>query len=499
MLVSLMVVLLLACNADPARSGPKAYQSSVRKAAVAGQFYPEAPLGLQQDIAAMLENASPPQTKGVLTALIVPHAGYRFSGQVAANGFKKAAGADIDTVILVGNSHREFFEGIAVYPDGYFETPLGRVAVDSELSERLIGESGPIRADATVHAGDHVLEVELPFLQTILKNFKIVPVLFGNAPDSGYEVLARAIIKHAKDKKVLLVASSDLSHYPDYKGAKKSDGRVIKAVLSGDPASLDGAIKEILDMRIKNEVTCACGADAIKTAMAVAKGLGASEIKLLGAANSGDVSGDKQRVVGYASVGFFAEKDDRLLGPLEQRTLLKIARTSVEALVRTGRIVPPANTLPALEEKLGAFVTLRERGRLRGCIGRFSPTDIPLYQVVANMAVSAATEDMRFSPVETSELKDIRYEISVLSPLKRISDPSEIKLGRDGVKVYKDGRSGVFLPQVATETGWNLDQFMGELCSQKAGLPSDCWKNPSTQLYTFTAQVFGEEEAAGHE
>jgi AmmeMemoRadiSam system protein A len=227
--------------------------------------------------------------------------------------------------------------------------------------------------------------------------------------------------------------------------------------------------------------------------MEVMKGLGAGEIRLLRSANSGDVSNDKSRVVGYAAVGFFGERRDMLLNRAEQKRLLQIARASVEGVVKNGRTPQFKESSKMLNEELGAFVTLRENGELRGCIGRFTPTDIPLYQVVSNMAVSAATEDMRFTPVTTGELPKIKYEISVLSRLKPAADWQKIRLGRDGVKLVKDGRGGVFLPQVAAETGWGLDEFLGQLCSQKAGLPRECYKDPAAKIFTFTAQVFEEE------
>jgi AmmeMemoRadiSam system protein A len=181
-----------------------------------------------------------------------------------------------------------------------------------------------------------------------------------------------------------------------------------------------------------------------------------------------------------------------MLSKAEQEHLLKIARESVESIAKTGKCPEIGNSMKTLDQKLGAFVTLRKNGRLRGCIGTFSPAGIPLYQVVSQMAVAAATQDYRFAPVALDELPKISYEISVLSPLKKVNDWKEIRLGVHGVKVERNGRSGVFLPQVATETGWDLDEFMGELCSQKAGLPRDCWKDPATSLYTFTAEIFGD-------
>jgi len=463
----------------------------VREAAVAGKFYPENKTALINDIERFFSQVPASKAKGMITGLIVPHAGYQFSGQVAAAGFKEIIGEEIDTVILVGNSHRERFDGISVYPEGAFMTPLGTVEIDSALATALTKSDPRIRPYKQAHVEEHSLEVELPFLQEALTGFKIVPILFGNSSEDDYKILADAIVKNIKGKNIIVVASSDLSHYPSYSDAVYSDNKVIKSILTGNPQNFKETIREIERKKLPNEVTCACGDTSIMTLMEVEKILGAKEIKLLSSANSGDVSGDKNRVVGYASIGFFAERRGDLLNKDEQRELLKIAKDAVELFVASGETKKIDVKEPMLNQRLGAFVTLREEGELRGCIGRFSPTDIPLYEVVQQMAISAATKDFRFKPVSKGELKSLSYEISVLSPLQRVANPGDIVLRRDGVKIVKGQNSGVFLPQVAIETGWNFNKFMAELCTQKAGLEPFCWKDKETELYTFTAQVFG--------
>lgn len=500
-------ILIIIAVAITFAYGEKASVS--REPAVAGRFYPDNPAELEKMMGEFFAKANPPKTNGMVTALILPHAGYQFSGQVAAYGFKKLIGENIDTVILIGNAHSERFDGISIYPEGFFKTPLGRVEIDSMLAKAIMKESEKIYFKESPHLLEHSLEIELPFLQVALakqalrlqsnvaaeaaKSFKIVPILFGNGPKNDYKLLAKAIVKNIKGKNILLIASSDLSHYPSYKDAKYSDDKVIKAILTGRTQNLENTIEELERQRLVNEVTCACGADAIKAVMEIEKELGANEIKLLNAANSGDVSKDQSRVVGYTAIGFFAERRGSLLNKVEQKKLLDIAKSTVESFITTGNAPKIKADEPMLNQRLGAFVTLREHGALRGCIGRFSPADVPLYQVVQQMAVSAAVQDHRFKPVTKDELNKLSYEISVLSPLERVPDPKEIVLGRDGVKIINGYNSGVFLPQVAEETGWDFDRFMGELCSQKAGLEPNCWKNKDTELYTFTAQVFGEE------
>ena len=460
-------------------------EGPVREPVVAGTFYP----GSKDELSAMvdkylLETESLKVGKYV-RALIVPHAGYQFSGWVAAYGYKTLIGQDIDTVILIGPSHPEYFEGASVYASGYYKTPLGNVEIDKELAKKIIDSHEKISFRESAHSQEHSLEVQLPFLQKVLGDPKIVPIIIGNQP-GAVEILINTL-KDLIDENTLLIASSDLSHYPKYEDAKYSDNKVIKAILTGKIENLRKAVSGLEQEGIDNLQTCACGQDAIEAVMGLMEG---KEVKLLKYANSGDVDiGDKDRVVGYAAIVFTIDKLEGELGMAEQKRLLEIAKETVETYVKTKKTAKFSNDYPALEKHLGAFVTIKKHGQLRGCIGQFQP-DIPLYKVVVEMAVAAATKDGRFKPVTKDELKDLEYEISVLSPLKKIDSWKEIKIGKHGVQIKKGLRTGVFLPQVATDSNWDLDTFMGVLCQQKAGLPADCWKDPETDIYIFTAQVF---------
>lgn len=466
----------------------------VRQPVKAGQFYPADPRELENQIDYFLEKTEPLQTEGEILALILPHAGYQFSGQVAAYGFKKLIDQDIDTVILIGNSHQEQFEGISVFKQGAFKTPLGEIEIDSELAQKIIEKDERISFRESAHSQEHSLEVQLPFLQETLKNFKIVPIIFGNSSNNDWQILAQAIFKNIKEKKVLLIASSDLSHYPSYEEAKYADSKTIEAILTGEVEKLTETIQNLERENIPNAVTFACGIDGIKTVMLVARELAVKEIKLLKYANSGDVAlGDKSQVVGYATIGFFKEIESGFLNKTQQEKLLTIAKNSVESFIRQAKIPEFQVEDPLLNENLGAFVTLKKQGQLRGCIGQFLPTDIPLYQLVTQMAIAAASQDIRFYPVKENELPELDYEISVLSPLEKIDDWQKIEIGKHGVLVKQGLQTGVFLPQVATENNWDLERFMGELCSQKAGLSWDCWRSKDVNLYIFTAQVFGED------
>ena len=450
-------------------------QEIIRGAAVAGQFYPGSKEDLEKQVNDFLASVELPETKGHVIGLIIPHAGYQFSGQVAAYAFKTLASQDVDTVILIGNSHTERFEGISVFEKGYYETPLGKVKIDSDLAQSLIKEDERIFYKETAHGKEHSLEVQLPFLQKVLSSFKIVPVLFGNSSPQDYNILAQAILKNIDGKNILLIASSDLSHYFPYQQAKDMDLETIDL---------------ILDSNI-NQIENACAKDAIKTLMLVTQELNVEQVELLNYANSGDVSsGDKNRVVGYAAIGFFAERRGNLLTRQEQEDLLAIARSSVEEYIKNGKVPDFETDNYYLNQKIGAFVTLKKQGQLRGCIGVFSPTEIPLYQVVSDMAVSSATKDTRFLPVAEQELSELHYEISVLSEMQKINDWQDIEIGKHGVQIRHSGRSGVFLPQVATDNNWDLKIFLEQLCYQKIGLEKDCYKRDDVQMYVFTAQVF---------
>jgi AmmeMemoRadiSam system protein B/AmmeMemoRadiSam system protein A len=467
----------------------------VREPAVAGQFYP----GTAEELSSLVdEYLSRAEVSGVgkyVRALIVPHAGYSYSGWVAAYGFKTLIGQDIKTVVLIGNSHNEYFDGVSVYPKGYYKTPLGNVEIDAAFVKRLMAKSNKISYHESADNKEHSLEVQLPFLQKVLTpDWKLVPIVLGNQAGS-VDILINAL-KDLIDENTLIIASSDLSHYPKYEDAKYSDGKVIEAILSGKRENLRKTISDLEKENIPNLQTCACGHDSIGVVMGLMEGRNA---KLLKYANSGDVSiGDppageagKSQVVGYAAIVFSGDSTGDELSKAEQKRLLEIARDALETYVKTGKIPEFENEYSALEKHLGAFVTLRKDGGLRGCIGIFS-SDMPLYKVVAEMAVSAARHDSRFYPVSESELKDLEYEVSVLSPLKKVDSWKDVEIGKHGVEIIGDSRRGVFLPQVATENNWDRETFLSVLCTQKAGLPADCYKDPETEIYIFTAQVFSE-------
>ncbi|MFH0923804.1 MAG: AmmeMemoRadiSam system protein B, partial [Candidatus Falkowbacteria bacterium] len=450
------------------------------------------------------KSPQPPLRKGATTlakggrvkAIMAPHAGYDFSAPVAAYSFARLKGRKINTAVIICNSHSSYFDGIALDDSDTWQTPLGLVEVDKDLAGKLVKADDAIKYSSEAHKTDHVLEVQLPFLQTVLSGeFKIVPILFGNTHNDDYKKLAKALADNLGEDDIIVV-SSDMSHYPSYEDANEIDRETLEIIKTGDIAELENHIKETENQDIPNEQTLLCGIDGVKTAMELYNILGWDKIEILKYANSGDASiGDKASVVGYGAVAFIktAENDQQILNEQQQKILLNIAKTAVETYVNKGEIVEFNITDEKLNNKEGAFVTLHNSGKLRGCIGQVAPSDKPLWQVTRDMAIAAATKDDRFSPVNKDELDKIDYEISVLSAPEKIDNWQDIELGRHGVIAQKGRRGGVFLPQVALETGWSKEEFLSQLCFQKAGLAPDCYKNDKeVELKVFTAQVFGE-------
>ena len=253
----------------------------------------------------------------------------------------------------------------------------------------------------------------------------------------------------------------------------------------------------MMDQGIDNEETTMCGIDGVRTVLEVCNLKQWNNIKILKYANSGDVSGigGKKSVVGYGAVAFLKDNnmasDNKILNQGQQQRLLEIAKTTVEDYVKDKKVMDFKINDERLNWQEGAFVTIHKNGELRGCIGQIISTGEPLWKAVRDMAIAAATEDNRFLPVSVDELRKLDYEISVLSAPEKIGDWRKIEFGKHGVIVKQGRRTGVFLPQVAEETGWSKEEFLSQLCTQKAGLPADCYKDKDAELFIFTAQVFG--------
>ena len=482
------------------------YASDAKEADLAGSWYPASKQELENELSRYLNAVPAQKVDGDIFAIISPHAGYRFSGPVAAYGYKLAQGSsqdkNIKTVIIIGFSHRKAFNGISIYDTASFSTPLGEVPVDKTLAAAIKAESGRIFFYPPAFEDENSVEMQIPFVQMTLKYSSIVPIAFGGQSYDDAVVLANALAKVLKSRDdYLIVASTDLSHYHSYDEANAIDKHMI-ALLDTKKA------KELYD-EAKLGICELCGIMPVTATLLAAEKLGFNGVKILKYANSGDTYGDKTKVVGYLSAIVYNNSGARetspaiieeggsrmLLNDAQRKRLLQIARESLTSYVRDGKRKTFAEKDPVLNEPMGAFVTLHEDGELRGCIGNMVGQG-PLYQTVAAMAIEAAVNDPRFSALSPAEIDKVDIEISALSPMKKVAGPEEIKIPGNGVLVRRGFRSGVYLPQVATEAGWNKEQFLTSLCAHKAGLRPDAWKDPATDMYIFSAEVFGEKEAS---
>ena len=467
---------------------PDLYAQAIKEPCVAGTFYPDDPKELSGMINGYLNKVVPESPSGEIFALISPHAGYGYSGEVAAFGYKLIKNKPYKTVIILGTSHRYSFSGVSVYPEGLFKTPLGSIKIDNEFAGRLLNSDPEINFTPEAFKEEHSVEVQLPFLQKTLKSFKIVPIVLGDCTLSTCKKLA-ALLKEAigNRKDVLVIASTDMYHGYDYEEADRVDELTLNAIKHMDS---EGLYYGLRDGNMQ-----ACGGFGVVTALILAKDLGHDKVAVLKHTNSAEVTVKKAKgiwTVGYASCAIDQPKGEKsMLNESQQKRLLEIVRTTLETYLKTGKKPEFNETDPGLLKTMGAFVTLNENGALRGCIGNLVGSEA-LYLTVRDMAVEAATGDPRFSPVSLSELKNINIEVSVLSAMEKIDNPDKIKLGVHGVLVRSGFRSGVFLPQVATETGWSKEDFMAHLCEDKAGLSRDAWKDKRTEIYIFSAQVFSE-------
>ncbi len=474
----LLLIGLIAAVAAPA--GVFAQAGEVRTPTAAGTFYPADPGELRAAVSRLLEAAPDGSGEGVIRAGLVPHAAWEYSGQVAARFYRRLAGHRYEAVVLLAPSHREAYRGISIWPGEGLATPLGIVPVARQLAELLVAADDSVRFSRSGYGNEHALEVQLPFLQTVLPDVPVLPLMVGNPSlDLSYH-LARSLGRLLAGRDVLVLATSDLSHFHDAATARYLDGEVLDLLAAFDPF--------LLGYRVASGRLEACGAAGLVTALETARRLGADTVEVLTYTHSGSVTGDSTSVVGYAS----AVVEARPGGPpglseQERRSLVGIARSSVESVVRRQPQAPLNGLTPGLLRKRAVFVTLRIDGALRGCVGVVL-AGRPLAQQVRESAVTAARRDERFPPVTPEELPLLEYEVTLLTPLHPLDDPEEIVIGRDGLMLIRGSRNGVLLPQVAVEQGWGRRQLL-EQVGVKAGLGPQAWQEPGTLLLVFSGDV----------
>ena len=461
----------------------------IREEVVAGMWYPDNATELTNMLEELDKKCDAQKVENT-SGLIVPHAGFIYSGHTAACGFKAVSGNNYEVAVILGTSHR-YREGIvSVYDGSFAKTPIGNLKINRELTEKLIKSDEKIKFVEKIHTQEHSLEAELPFIRHYLGDVEVVLVLASTENDETLLKTGKVISDWIKQsgKKTLVVASSDMSHYHSYEDAVKMDRKTISLIEEGK--------LETLETSIGSKKCELCGWDSLKIFNKIMKDQNALKPELIHYENSGDAVPESREkgVVGYMAMTFSKEEeksnyyDDNL-----RNELLKSARESIDYSLKNEKkqFKPKKPTDKKLNEERAVFVTLKLNGELRGCIGQMFATE-PLYQAVTEMAHSAAFKDPRFNPLTQDELKKVHIEISVLTPMQKVKDWKEIKNGIDGVWLKKGYRQGVFLPQVATETGWDLETFLSNLCTHKAGLPADCYKDPETEIFKYQVELFEE-------
>jgi hypothetical protein len=489
-------------------------EGKIRRPAVAGQFYAGSSKQLLADVNDCFNECKDIQPMAHVQAVIVPHAGYVFSGATAASAFSCIdPNAQYEHIFLLGPSHHVYLDKASVNAEfDAYNTPLGNVKVDTELALKIISSSDVFTCDQRAHSKEHCLEVQLPLLQQHFKEMPpIVPIVIATQRWNKLEEIADALLPYFNEKN-LFVISSDFSHYPSYADARKVDGATADAILTGSVEKFIEVLEKNETLKIRNLATSACGEAPIAVLLMMnedSKGLKIHHIRYC---NSGDSEyGGHDRVVGYHSFVFTREEKGKRVPTVpafeedekptqkvvekeagftltdeDKATLKQIARESIR-LSFYGKTYKPENLSPILKQKCGAFVSLHKQGRLRGCIGHFGE-DRPLHEMVAQMARAAAFEDPRFNSVREAELDDIDIEISVLTPMRRIQSLDEFELGKHGIYIRKGWRTGTYLPQVADEVNWTKEEFVSHCAAEKAGIGWNGWKD--AELYVYEAIVF---------
>ncbi|MBN2526214.1 MAG: AmmeMemoRadiSam system protein B [Deltaproteobacteria bacterium] len=475
---------------------------NIFKAQVAGQFYSGNPAELKREITDYLATAKAAGAGSTLAerdlvGVLSPHAGYVYSGPVAAYSFSAAAAhaSQYSTVVVMALSHRRASRSISILDMDGYETPLGTLAIDRDIIQKMLKDKPELFApDVAMFENEHSLEVQLPFIQVAVPNVKIVPIVVATY-DEALLQKAGAYLFDALGafSDVLFVISSDLSHFFPYDEAKEYDNASLSLLEKWDiPAWVAHASQTRKGM---------CGVKPMFTFSQMFEQFDSDvrQVTLLKYMNSGDTAGDKRQVVGYGALAFSIPKglrSDRLpqkdFGPYTpalRKELMAMAKAAVRAAAK-GDIAPlPEPQSEVLKQSGAAFVTLKKNGQLRGCIGHVIAR-LPLYRCIEDVARAAAVRDTRFTPVTVSELDDLSYEISILTKPEPIT-PEDVVVGRDGLIISRGMYSGLLLPQVPIEWNWDRDEFLAHTC-RKAGLPMDCWKDDATRIEAFRAIVFGE-------
>jgi hypothetical protein len=436
----------------------------IRKPAVAGSFYPGSEKELAAMIATMVDDGAP---KEDVIGLVCPHAGIIYSGPVAGATVSRIR--ITDTVIIMGPNHTGLGKPFSIMTSGTWETPMGNVEIDTDLAEKLGGHSSYLEEDTGAHLREHSIEIQLPFLLHFKKNFKIVPIVLSHATGSVYREIGQEIAEVLGElgREIVILASSDMTHYESQKEAERKDNSAIDAIMNLD----DEALLE----RIASQNITMCGYAPVVALISAAKAMGARKAELIRYQTSGETSGDFTSVVGYAGL---------IIPKPGMSPLVKLAHEAIRTYIVEGRVMQaPAVLTPEMQEQAGVFVSIHKGGELRGCIGTFGPTRKNVAEEIIVNGISAATRDPRFSPVEECELKDLDISVDVLTEPEAISSKEQLNPKKYGAIVQRGARRGLLLPDLE---GVDTAEEQIDICRRKG----DIGPSEKVQLFRFEVKRY---------
>ncbi|MFC1897147.1 AmmeMemoRadiSam system protein B [Chloroflexota bacterium] len=430
----------------------------IRNPVVSGQFYPESPSQLKTMIKGMVDEKT---VKEEVIGLVLPHAGYIYSGPVAGAAISRIKFKD--TFIIMGPNHTGRGEPLSVMTQGSWKTPFGKVEIDSELCKQILATSSHLEEDYIAHQHEHSIEVQLPFLQYFKKDIKLVPIILAYSSGATYKEIGRELAKAIKDlnREVIIIASSDMNHYEPQESAQSKDNKAIEAILDLDE---DELLKRVDELNISM-----CGYAPAVSLISAAKELGIAGAELVKYQTSGDTTGDYTSVVGYAGI---------IIKGIEMSPLVRLAKETVETYVKERKTPKPEELTPEMRQRAGVFVSIHKSGELRGCIGTFEPTQQNVTEEIIANAIRSATRDPRFPPITLSELKDLSYSVDVLTTPEPIESQDQLDPRKYGVIVEAGFRRGLLLPDLE---GVDTAEYQINICRQKARISS----TEPVKLYRF--------------
>jgi AmmeMemoRadiSam system protein B/AmmeMemoRadiSam system protein A len=433
----------------------------LRKPVVAGQFYPDSAAELRAMVRSFIDEKA---EKEDAVGLVVPHAGYIYSGAVTGAVISRVKFKD--TFIILGPNHTGRGKPLSIMAEGTWKTPLGEVQTDTELAAKVVSLSAYLKPDTEAHIFEHSIEVQLPFLQCFKPDVKIVPIILAYGNIEIYAEVGRNIAQALRElnREAVILASSDMNHYEPQGISQKKDRQAIEAILELNPEKLVKTIEE-------KDISM-CGYAPAAVMLTAARELGATKAELVKYQTSGDVSGDFNAVVGYA--GIIVKR----LSPL-----VKLAKDALETYIRDRKVLQPKELTSEMKEKAGVFVCIKKEGELRGCIGTFEPSQNNVANEIIANAISTASHDPRFEPVDASELKDLEYTVDVLTKPEPVSGPEELDPKKYGVIVEAGFRRGLLLPDLE---GVDTTDYQIAICRQKAGIDP----GEAVKLYRFEVKRF---------